>query len=56
MSVATDYSFKPLTRDNWNDLERLFGKNDASSSCWCMWWHLTGHELNKHKAMTTGAP
>jgi GNAT superfamily N-acetyltransferase len=33
-------SYKPLSKDNWEDFENLFGKNGACGGCWCMWWKL----------------
>jgi len=48
MSVS-DFTVKPLTIDDWDDLEKLFGKNGASGGCWCMWWRLTRAEFRKHK-------
>lgn len=41
--------FKPLTQDNWNDLETLFGERGASGGCWCMWWRLKRSEYEKNK-------
>jgi GNAT superfamily N-acetyltransferase len=32
--------FRPLTAENWADLERLFGPRGACAGCWCMWWRL----------------
>lgn len=32
--------YKPLTIDNWNDFENLFGQNGACGGCWCMLWRL----------------
>lgn len=33
-----DYNHKLLTKETWNDFQRLFGDKGASSGCWCMWW------------------
>jgi len=32
--------FHPVTADRWSDLEALFDRRGAQSSCWCMWWRL----------------
>ncbi len=32
---------RPLTSENWNDFEILFGPRGAYGGCWCMWWRLT---------------
>jgi len=41
----TKLEFKALTSDNWNDFEKLFGKNGAFCGCWCMYWRLTNKEF-----------
>jgi len=39
-------TFRPLTPDRWDDLERLFGpERGADSGCWCMFWRLTRAEF-----------
>jgi GNAT superfamily N-acetyltransferase len=43
-------SYKPLSPENWNDFETLFGKNGACGGCWCMWWKLP----RKDFALTKG--
>jgi len=32
--------YKPLTSNNWDDFEYLFGQNGACGGCWCMLWRL----------------
>lgn len=29
--------FKPLTVEEWEDLERLFNENHRFNGCWCMY-------------------
>ena len=41
--------FRPLTADNWSDLETLFGPRGASGGCWCMWWRRCRSEYEKEK-------
>ena len=31
---------RPLRRDDWPLVERLFGANGACGGCWCMWWRV----------------
>jgi GNAT superfamily N-acetyltransferase len=40
--MTTDFSFKPLKRNLWTDLEELFGPKGACGGCWCMFWKLRG--------------
>lgn len=28
----------PARKEQWDDLEKLFGKNGACGGCWCMYW------------------
>lgn len=44
-----DLIFKPLTRDNWDDFEELFGSRGACGGCWCMSWRLKRSEFEKNK-------
>lgn len=39
-------AIRPVTPDLWPALEDLFGKNGASSGCWCMYWRI-GSEYYK---------
>jgi GNAT superfamily N-acetyltransferase len=49
---TTKLEFKPLTRDIWNDFEKLFGKNGAFCGCWCMYWRLTNKEFKLNQGET----
>jgi len=40
---------KPVTPDQWNDLESLFGSRGACGGCWCMWWRLNNKQFGKLK-------
>lgn len=43
---STGLSFRPLTADRWDDLERLFGpERGAYFGCWCMFWRLKRSEF-----------
>jgi GNAT superfamily N-acetyltransferase len=41
--------FYPVTKDRWQDLETLFGKNGACAGCWCMWWRIGKVQWNQQK-------
>lgn len=48
MSASTKLSFKPLTPDRWDDLEKLFGpERGGNSGCWCQWWRIKRPEWDK---------
>jgi len=44
-----DLIFLPLTKNNWHDIETLFGEDGACGGCWCMSWRLSLGEFNKKK-------
>jgi hypothetical protein len=52
--MQADLTVSPLTARTWPALEDLFGRNGASSGCWCMYWrlgpryHERPREQNKH--------
>ena len=39
---------RPLTRERWEDLEKVFGPNGAYSGCWCMWFRQSQAEYDEH--------
>ncbi len=41
------YVFKPVTPENWADLEALFGPRGACAGCWCMYWRVPRKEFTK---------
>ena len=41
-------SIVPATKDNFDDLETLFGPNGAYSGCWCMWNRQTNSEFGEN--------
>jgi len=47
--IPNDIEIFPLTRDQWSDLETLFGERGACGGCWCMWWRLTRSEFERQK-------
>lgn len=40
---------RPLTSNNWHDLETLFGPKGACAGCWCMYWRLRRSVWEKQK-------
>ena len=38
-----------LTKDNWDDFEKLFGSRGACGGCWCMWWRLRAKDFESQK-------
>lgn len=40
------YSVKPLSAETWPDLVDLFGKQGASSGCWCMYFRQPHKEFH----------
>jgi GNAT superfamily N-acetyltransferase len=45
----------PLTRDRWDDLETLFGRQGAWYGCWCMWWRFTSKAFEGRTAQQNKA-
>jgi GNAT superfamily N-acetyltransferase len=37
---SKDICFAPLTADQWQDFENLFGPKGACAGCWCMFWRI----------------
>lgn len=40
---------RPATAERWADLEALFGPRGACAGCWCMFFRLTGKQLDAGK-------
>jgi GNAT superfamily N-acetyltransferase len=38
MSAGPDWTFQPVTADNWHDLTALFEGRGGPRQCWCMVW------------------
>lgn len=49
MTRSETIAFRPLDRDNWKDLESLFGERGGSGGCWCMLWRRTRAEFEAGK-------
>lgn len=42
-------SFKPLSINNWEAFEKLFGERGACGGCWCMYWRLRSKDFEQQK-------
>jgi GNAT superfamily N-acetyltransferase len=41
-------TFKPVTLNEWPDMQSLFGPNGADGGCWCMWWRIKRSEFDRN--------
>lgn len=39
--------YRPVTRERWEDFERVMGPRGAWGGCWCTWWRLSAAEFEK---------
>ena len=44
-AAELELDIHPVTRENWPDLEKLFGPRGAIGGCWCMWWRIKRAEF-----------
>jgi ribosomal protein S18 acetylase RimI-like enzyme len=44
--VSATIEVRPVTPDQWADLERLAGERGFYSNCWCTWWRLPSKEFS----------
>lgn len=49
VSAMGNFTFKPLTRELWPQLEELFGPRGACGNCWCMYYRLSKKDFNEGK-------
>jgi GNAT superfamily N-acetyltransferase len=47
--VRMNLTFRPLSSENWTDIEKLFGEDSTCRSCWCMWWRQSSSEWQKRR-------
>lgn len=45
--LKEDLVFRPVTIDEWKDLQTLFSQLGTFSGCWCMWWRVKRSEFAK---------
>lgn len=38
LKSETNFKFQPVTKNRWEDFEKLFGDKGAYAGCWCMYW------------------
>ena len=43
-------TFKPVTEENWTEMQTLFSEPGSQKSCWCMYWRLKRIEFNQRNA------
>jgi GNAT superfamily N-acetyltransferase len=43
-----ELAFRPVTTDEWDDLQLLFTEPGVQNGCWCMWWRVKRTEFHKH--------
>jgi len=46
-----EFSYKPVKKDLWDDMETLFGPRGACGGCWCMYWKLSPKKYNENKGI-----
>ena len=51
IKIKSNFSFYPVTKENWKDFENLFGERGACGGCWCMSWLLTKKEFDANKGV-----
>ena len=44
-----DLTVEPLTKNNWQKFEKLFGEKGACGNCWCMYFRLPMTEFVEGK-------
>jgi GNAT superfamily N-acetyltransferase len=49
VTESMNLTFRPLTLENWKDVEKLFGEDSTCRSCWCMWWRQSSSEWQKRR-------
>jgi len=46
IKIKSKFDFYPVTKENWDDFENLFGEKGACAGCWCMYWRLRRKEYD----------
>jgi GNAT superfamily N-acetyltransferase len=47
--MRMNLTFRPLTSENFGDIEKLFEGDSGCRSCWCMWWRQSSSEWQKRR-------
>ena len=53
IKIRSKFDFYPVTKENWNDFEYLFGEKGACAGCWCMYWRLRRKEYDNLRGSGT---
>jgi GNAT superfamily N-acetyltransferase len=43
-----DFTFKPVTSNEWVDLVTLFSEHGIQNGCWCMYWRIPRKECQRN--------
>lgn len=53
IKIKSNFSFYPVTTENWKDFEKLFGEKGACAGCWCMYWRMRRKEYDQLRGSGT---
>jgi len=53
IKVKSKFNFAPVTKENWNDFENLFGEKGACAGCWCMYWRMRRKDYDAQRGSGT---
>ena len=53
IKIKSSFDFYPVTKENWNHFEKLFGEKGACAGCWCMYWRLRRKEYDELRGSGT---
>lgn len=51
--ARSNFKFFPVTKENWNDFEQLFGEKGACAGCWCMYWRMRRKDYDAQRGSGT---
>ena len=49
IKIKSRYKLYTVTKENWKDFEKLFGKKGACAGCWCMYWRISSSQWKKQQ-------
>jgi GNAT superfamily N-acetyltransferase len=41
-------TYKPVTKDTWQDMVKLFSEHGVQKGCWCMYWRVKRQEFHQN--------
>lgn len=47
IKTKSKFNYYLVTKETWNDFEKLFGEKGACAGCWCMYWRMRRKEYDK---------